>query len=136
MGMNRSQPQPWNHSSSSLSSLQCGNCGTEGPGDEEAEGSSRASQWISDNVCHPRPHSSHSVVSGNHSHTMATIPVPIWLRPGVTHGDEISGGALPSLAGGSSEACQLFPDTSQVTWPAEPVRDGSSESSSMGLITG
>lgn len=75
--------QPWSHSTQSLSFLQCGNCDTKGPGGEEAEDSSRATQWISDNVYHPGPvPSSLSVVTGNHSHTVATIPVSLWLGPG------------------------------------------------------
>lgn len=75
--------QPWSHSTQNLSFLQCGNCDTKGPGGEVAEDSSRATQWISDNVYHPGPvPSSLSVVTGNHSHTVATIPVSLWLGPG------------------------------------------------------
>lgn len=48
-----------------------------------AEDSSRATQWISDTVYHSGPvPSSLSVVTGNHSHTAATIPVSLWLGPG------------------------------------------------------
>lgn len=59
-----------------LSFLQGGNCGSECPGDEVEEDSSRATHRISDDVCHSKPCTSYSVVMGI---TPQSAAIPLYL---------------------------------------------------------